>query len=147
MARESSHHSDGYGQPDCRRDEVLNRQGRHLDEVAQRRFARIGLPIGVGEKTDGRVKSQVGRDNRRAKILRIERQIGLRPLQHVHQQEAKNAEAQYRGRVEGPALLNVLPHTRNPISESFKPAQYRMHESAPAFEDIRYIGAERFRAD
>ena len=41
-----------------RRDEVVNRQPRHLDEIAHRRFGHVGLPVGVGDEADRRVEGE-----------------------------------------------------------------------------------------
>ena len=108
VTRESADHGNRNRHPGRGRDEILNRQCRHLHEVAQRGFSAVGLPVGVRQEADRGVERQVGSDIRRAKVLRIEGQIRLSPLQQVNQQEAENAEAQQRGNVLRPALLDVF---------------------------------------
>ena len=147
VARKPAHHRDGDREPGGRRDEVLHGQRRHLHEIAQGRFARVGLPVGVGQKAGGGIERQIRRHIRRSEILRVERQIGLRPLQQVHQQEAENAEAQQRRRVLRPALLDVLADAGDFVGQHFQPAQHGMQEGALALEHLRHVSAQRLGAD
>ena len=89
-----------------RRHEVLHGERRHLGEVAQRRFAAVGLPVGVGDETDGGVEGQLL--FHRAHIGGIERQHALHALQQVGEDEAHDAEQQHRGGVALPVHLLLL---------------------------------------
>ena len=72
----------------------MHRQPGHLDEVAERRFAASKLcQLVLVTKADRGVERQIRRHDRRSEMLRVERQIGLRALQQVDQQEPENAEA------------------------------------------------------
>ncbi len=101
VTRESPDQGKGHGDARRCRDEVLHRQPHHLREVAQGRFARIALPVGIGDKTDGGVETGVGAD--RAELLRVERQHALQPLQRIHQQRAQQAEHQQGHGIARPA--------------------------------------------
>ncbi len=143
MAREASDHGNRDRQARRGRYEILHRQRGHLHEIAERGFSAIGLPVGVRQKADGGVEGQVGSDIGRAKVLRIERQISLRALQQVHQQEAENAEGQQRRSVLRPALLDILANAGDLIGQHFQPAQHGMQKGAPSLEHIRHEGAQR----
>ncbi len=143
MPRESADHGNRDRQSSGGRDEILNRQSRHLHEIAQRGFSAIGLPVGIGQKADRGVERQIGRDVGRAEILRIEGQISLRPLQQVHQQETENAEGQQRGSVLRPTLLDVLANAGDLVGQHFQPAQHRMQKGAASLEHVRHEGAQR----
>ena len=91
----------------CRgRDEILDRQPRHLDEVAHRALAAVVLPVGVGHERDGGVEGEVGRDG--AHAGRIERQRALETLEGVEENEAGGVEGQHGKRVGEPVLLLAL---------------------------------------
>ena len=130
-----------------RRSKVLHRQGGHLDEIAHGRFARVRLPVGVGDEAGRRVERQVRRNIARVEVLGIEGQKTLRALDQVSQQETEDAEAQQRGRVLGPALLDLFLHADHLVGEHFEPPQNRMHEGALSFEHAGHEGAQRLRAD
>ena len=103
--REAADQREGDGDAGRRRQEIVHRQRRHLGEVRHGRFARIALPVGVGDEADGGVE----RDRRRhaGKALRIERQIELQPLDRIGEQDAGRAEQQHVDAVGAPALLLV----------------------------------------
>jgi hypothetical protein len=77
-----------------RREEVLDGVRRHLNEVAQRRFASVGLPIRIRHETHGGIERKVRCGLRGSKSLRIEGKNPLDPLEHVGQKEADHAECQ-----------------------------------------------------
>jgi hypothetical protein len=56
-------------------EKVLDREPRHLGEMAHRRLAGIALPVGGGEKACRGVEGEVGRNG--VEALRVERQKGL----------------------------------------------------------------------
>ena len=62
----------------------------HLGEVAHRRLAAVGLPVGVGHEADRGVERQVGHDA--GQVGRVERQRTLHPLQGVDREEREDAE-------------------------------------------------------
>ena len=65
-ARQSQRDTDTHG----RRDEIVPGEPRHLRQIAHRRFAAVGLPVGIRGETRRRVKCEVRGDRR--KILRVE---------------------------------------------------------------------------
>jgi hypothetical protein len=73
--------------------------------MAQRRLARIVLPIGVGDEADGSVEGEVRRDV--AEALWVQGQVGLEPQDRVKGDDADHAEGEHGQCVGEPALL---PH-------------------------------------
>ena len=143
MPRKASYDCNRNRNPGGGRHEVLNGQGRHLHQVAERRLATIRLPVGVGEKAGGGVEGKIGTDVAGVKVLRVEGQNALCPLQKVHQQKPEDTEADQRRRVLGPALLGVFMHPTHLVRKNFDPPQSGMQERALALEDTRHVSAER----
>ena len=56
MAGKAANQGDDDGDAGGGREEVLHRERQHLRQITHRRFAGVALPVGVGDKTDGRVK-------------------------------------------------------------------------------------------
>ena len=54
------------------RQEILVGQAEHLDEIRQRAFAAVVLPVGVGDEADRGVEGEIRGD--RGLLRRIERQ-------------------------------------------------------------------------
>ena len=98
---------------------VLHRQRQHLREVAHGALAAVALPIGVGDKADGRVEGRVRRHGSHA--LRVERQHGLPTLQRIHGQHAQAVEHQQAQRVAQPAGFFVGPNTCQLEQWAFQP--------------------------
>jgi hypothetical protein len=107
--------------PDCRRDEVLHGQPRHLGEVAHRRFGRIGLPVGIGDEADRGIERRVGRDP--GLPLRVERQIVLHPLQPVEHEETDDLRQQHADAVGQPMLLLALVDAAERVNSPLDRAQ------------------------
>ena len=66
VPRESADQRHRHGDSHRRRDEILNRQRRHLREVAHRGVGRIGLPVRIRHEADGGVEGQIRRHRRGA---------------------------------------------------------------------------------
>ena len=67
-------------------------QSRHLREVAHRGLTRVCLPVSVGREARRRVKCQVWRD--RIKVLRVQRQDLLQPLDRIGDEQGDGAKEQ-----------------------------------------------------
>ena len=61
-------------------------------QIAERRFAAVGLPARVGDEADGGVQRQIGRDG--AEVLRIERQRRLQPKERIERDDAERVKDQ-----------------------------------------------------
>lgn len=82
---------------------VLHCKACHLGQIAHGAFARIGLPVGIGDKTHRRVQSQIPACTYDA--LRIQ---GQAPLRHEQQHKCRNAhgtESKHAAKVTLPAHL------------------------------------------
>ena len=66
VPRKSANQRHGHGNSDRGGNKVLDRERRHLDEVAHRGVRRVGLPVGVRHEADRRVERQVRRHRRGA---------------------------------------------------------------------------------
>ncbi|MCY1235959.1 hypothetical protein D9M72_485910 [compost metagenome] len=73
--------------------------------MAERGFAAVVLPVGVGDEADRRVEGEIGWHA--GKTLRVHRQVSLQPQNRIERNEACKAEGEHRHRVGEPALLLV----------------------------------------
>ncbi len=121
----------------------MDRQPRHLHQMAHRRFAGIGLPVGVGDEADRRVEGEIGRDCGEA--ARVEGQKALQPLQGVEQHEAGGAESQHRKRILQPGLFLVPVDTCEEIEPAFQRGDQWRQERRFAIQDPGHVEAERPR--
>ena len=119
MPRKPAHQRNDHHQARRGRQKVLHRQRQHLREVAHGAFAAIALPIGVGDKADGRVEGRIGGYCGHA--LRIEWQHGLPTLQRIHRQHAQAVEHQLAQRVAQPAGFFIGPHASQLEQRPFQP--------------------------
>ena len=71
-AREGADQRDGKRDAGGGRDEILGGEAHHLRQIAERAFAAVVLPVGVGGEADSGVEGEVRRDGRHAR--RVERQ-------------------------------------------------------------------------
>jgi hypothetical protein len=92
------------------RDKVLDREAEGLCQVAERRFAAVGLPVGVCYKAYGRVKRQIPRNARQ--LLRIAAEDALQQLQKEQKQKSDAGKNQNGRRVFFPRhlLVGIDPH-------------------------------------
>ena len=97
------------------RHEVLHREPGHLDEVAHRRLARVGLPVGVGDEADRGVEGHLRDDVGQAVG---QRQPRLHPLEQVQREHRDEAEGQQARRVDVPALLPLRVHPQEPVDQA-----------------------------
>ncbi len=65
LANEAAHQGDRSGQARASRDKILHCQRGHLDQVTQRGFPAVGLPVGVGHEADRGIEGQIGGDGSR----------------------------------------------------------------------------------
>ena len=124
-----------------RRQEVVHGEAGHLGEVRHGRFARVALPVGVGDEADGGVERNRRGDPR--KSLGIERQIILQPLDRIGQDHARGAEQQHPDRVGPPVLVFFGVDPAGAVDQPFD-----RHEEAEIFRNPPFIereqpGAER----
>src|SRR5215467_10414745 len=140
--RDPADKSDRQGYSYGGRYEIVVGKPSHLGEVTHRRFARVGLPIGVRGKRCCRIESKVGRAHR-AEFLRIEGQIALQTLHRIEHDHRHQAEQEHRDGVLGPAHLMVLVDTRDPVEESLNRAQRWVHECLFAVEHTGHEEAQR----
>src|SRR6266446_5623052 len=127
--------------PDRGRDEIMDREPRHLNEIAHRRLRHVGLPVRVSDKAHRGVERQHLLD--RCLPLRVERQIPLQALQHVERDEAGGAEKHHRHRIGAPRLLLGLVDAATPVYEPFEGTQERPQRCPLACENARHVAAER----
>ena len=122
------------------RDEIVDRQSHHLDEIAHRRFRHVGLPVRVGDETHRGVERQHRLDP--GLMLRIERHVPLQALERVKRHEADDAEREHRQCVTAPALLAGLLDAGQPIEKTLDRPQERMENRRLAREHSRHVTAE-----
>ena len=151
VPRETAHQSDGDSQSRGGGKEVMHRQPRHLDEVTDRGFRHVTLPVRVGRETYRRIKRQIRTYIVLAESLRIKRQPDLQPLDRVQQHRARHAERKQRAGIAGPVLLlrlafGVRPHAAQPVNQFLHRSKDRTQEIAPPFHYVRDQRAERFGA-
>ncbi len=138
---------DRQGQGDAGRggEEIMHRQPGHLREMAHRRLAAIGLPVGVGQEADGGVEGEVGRDV--VEPLRVERQVGLQAQDGVERNEARGGKGQHGQRIGQPALLALRVHAGQRVETALQRPENGREEGAFALEDMRHVKAERPRGE
>ena len=121
----------------------MHRQPRHLHEIAIGRLRHIGLPVGIGDEAhrcvEGEMRTDIG------KMLRIEWQKRLSPLQQIKNDKAREAENQHGDCVGGPVLFVVLAHAANAVDDALQRFQKRRQQRALSVEHACHIAAERFR--
>ncbi len=100
--RQGTRDREGHCQPGCCRQKVLHCQRQHLSQVRQGRLTGIALPVRIGDKADGGVKSATLLD--RAEGGRIQRKPTLHALQQVDHQRSEHVDHQQCQRVLRPAL-------------------------------------------
>ena len=124
-------------------EEIVSGEASHLGEMTHRRFAGIGLPIGVGDETDGGVEGEIGGDSgaRRG----VERQEGLTSLDGIKREEAEKAESQHRKRIGQPVLFLVGIDAREPIERSFQRRDDRGQKVPAPVENHRHESTKRPR--
>jgi hypothetical protein len=119
------HEAARQGDQDCHtgggREEVLDRQTEHLGQVAQRRFAAVALPVGIGDKADGGVEGQIGR--RAGHPVGIERQITLQALQGKDNEETQQVEDQQGHGVTRPVHPVFMTDPGQPVKAALDRAQ------------------------
>ena len=128
------------------RGEILHRQSRHLHEVAQRRFARVSLPVRVGDEAGRCVEGQIGRDIAGVEVLRIERQNACARWMKYTSRNPKilklSSAAVYC--VQRCSTSSFTPISL--VSQHLEPSQNRMQKRALALEHLRHVGAQRLGA-
>ena len=111
----------GDGDADRGRQEVLDREARHLDGVAHHLLGHVGLPVRVGHERDGVVEGHRGRDLPVDAPSEAHGQQRLEPLDEVEQQHAEEGEREQRRRVGRPALSRVGVHAHDPVDRPLDP--------------------------
>ena len=136
--RDDDHDAGGSGE------EVLHREPGHLREIAHRGLARVALPVGVGDETDGRVEGGVGADVREA--LRIQRQPSLQALQDIERERPEGVEQQQIRGVRLPAALVRRVDTAQAVNPALERRGGAQRPDGPAVEYLRHVHAERLHA-
>ncbi len=141
-AREAAHQGDRERDAGRRRDEIVDRQPRHLDEVAHGRLGYVGLPVGVGVEAHRRVEGEPFLDRRLPGRIE-ERQQRLETHQRIEAEEARQAEHQHRHGIGDPTLLALRIDAAQAVEQALEWAQHRRQKSTLAGEDARHVTAER----
>ncbi|MCY1404288.1 hypothetical protein D9M71_194940 [compost metagenome] len=134
LARNAARQRHQHSQADGGADEVLHGQPGHLAQVAQRRLAAVGLPVGVGDEADGGVQRQ--RPFQPRQVLRIERQRTLQQKDGEQQRQPRQVERQQGQGVGLPVLLAVRVDAAGPVDQALRRLQERAEECPPAFHDL-----------
>ncbi|MEY9245256.1 hypothetical protein ABIF27_005911 [Bradyrhizobium elkanii] len=116
-------------------------QAQHLDQIGQRAFAAVVLPVGVGDEGDRGVEGKIL--GNRALAGRVERQHRLQPHQAVNESEAADMEQQHGDRVGQPVLLAPLVDAADPVDAALEGAQHGREQGALAVEHAGHVPAER----
>lgn len=132
----------GHRQRDAgrRRQEVMDGKPRHLAEMAHRGFARIGLPVGVGEEADRRIEGEIG--GHAGQALGIEGQHRLHPQDQIERGEPQPTEHQHRKGIAKPVLLARRVDARNAIKTALDRAEDGVQKGALAREEPRHVAAK-----
>jgi len=125
------------------RDKIMDREPRHLNEVAHRGLRYVGLPVRVGNEAHRGVERQ--HLLHPGLPLGVERQIPLQALQRVERREADDAEKQHRHSIAAPGQLLGLIDAATPIDEAFDRTQQRAQGCPLACEHAGHVAAERPR--
>ena len=128
-----------------RRHEVLHRQAHHLGEVAHRRLAAVGLPVGVGHEADGGVEREVGDDP--GQVGGVQRQRTLQPLEaRTRARNETMLNPMQRVRVDRPALLAVRVDAADPVDQPLDRAEEAVARRLLAVAvHLGHVPAERDR--
>ena len=126
-------------------DEVLHGEADHLAQVAQRCFAAVGLPVGVGHETDGGVERQ--RPLLARQVLRVQRQVVLEQQDREQQQETREVEGEQGQGVLLPALFGLRIDAGQTITTAFDRAEDRRQPGALAFHDLVVETPKKRRRD
>ena len=123
------------------RNEILGGEAHHLGQIAQRAFAAVVLPIGVGGEADSGIESEVWCHGRHAR--RVERQQPLEAHERVDAQEARGVEQQHGDRIGDPMLLARLVDPGDSVKPALDGAEHRRQERPLALEHSCHETAER----
>ena len=122
------------------REEIVDGETGHLGQIAHRRLAAVGLPVGVGDEAHRGVEGEALFDP--GLPCRIEREQALKPLQRVERDKSDEAEDQQRDGIGEPMLLFLFIDAAAPVDRALERAQHRMQKGALAIEDARHVAAE-----
>ena len=139
-AGEAAHERDRHGDAGRAGEERLHRDPHHLREIAEGRFATVGLPACVRRKADRCVERQIRGDG--IELLRVERQQVLQALQRVDHHDAEEMEPQQRHRVADPALLLGRIDTGKAVDPAFEDRKLALY-LALSLDNVRDVPAQR----
>ena len=122
-------------------EKVVHREAGHLDEVAERGFRHVGLPVRVCNEADRGIEREVGRHC--IEVLRVQRQERLQSLQRIQDQETGEAERQHGDGVGYPVLLLGFTDTGEPVKAAFQRPQHKGQGGSLAGEDARHVAPQR----
>ncbi len=149
MPREPANQCDENGHASRSRNEILYCQRRHLRKITERRFATVGLPIGIGSKTGRGIERKLWRYG--AETGWVERQIRLYPLEYVYNNNTSEIEYEHRTGVLFPIHFLLRPNTGEPIEEALERAQQALRNLRFTFVYTRHVrpkwNAERDQYD
>jgi hypothetical protein len=134
IPREAPHDGDHQGGGYGRIEEVVRGKTGHLRQMAHRRLAAIGLPIGVGDEADRRIERQSRRDG--VKSLRVARQQILQPLQRIEHPKAACRECEHRQRIGKPVLLDRRVNPREAVEAPLHWPKHGRQDSPLSFENF-----------
>ena len=143
VPHDGPHQGGGDGDARRGRGEVMDDKRDHLRQIGHGGFARVGLPIGIGGKTDGGVESQIGREI--VKTLRVQRKVFLHPKHDIGEQTTHQAEKQHGKGVLPPIMLMPGVHAHDPVGQALARAKDGVKPGfAIGIQDLAEIEAHRF---
>ncbi|MNN06614.1 hypothetical protein D3C81_1194090 [compost metagenome] len=145
FAADAATQRDQYRQTGGGADEVLHGEASHLAQVAQGRFAAVGLPVGVGHEADGGVERQ--RPLLTRQVLRVERQVVLEQQDREQQQETREVEGNQGQGVFLPALFGLRIDAGQTITTTFDRTENRRQPGALPFHHLVVEAPEKRRRD
>ncbi len=104
-------------------------------------FASVELPVGVGDKADGGVESEVRRHS--GKFLGIHRQVALKPQDGVEKYERRRAERQQGQGIGKPALTRANANPERGVPGSLQRLEHRVEPGGFPLPDPGHVDAKR----
>ena len=141
-ASDAANECDGQRDADgCRRKVVVGKSG-HLGEVAHRRFAGVGLPVGVGSERSCGVEGQWS-GAIAPNFCGLNGKMSLNTLNQVQHQHRNNAEQQHRNRVFRPPHFVIFVDAGHPVEQALDGPKDGIQKRALAAEHTRHEDAQR----
>ena len=121
----------------------MHGQTQHLCQMAHGGLTAVILPVGIGDETHRRVEGEIGRNA--VKMLRIERQIALQPLNRIKRNKARQRKGQKGQSIIKPVLLLCGLDPRKAVQAPLNRRKNRREKRALSRKNLRHIAAQRQR--